>query len=1284
MKPARAFLQVVLSAFLVAALVASSGFGATKKFDRQRTASEDWNDSPLISATLLSTGSSVASGVGPASLSIGSLESRSLVLSPGTPDNWNGGTGNWSVPGNWSAGAPGASSDVTIYSGGNDLVTLDTSPAISSLVLGSASNGTTSELTDGGVAQTLTLTNGLTVGQTGYLQLTGGSAITVGADSSNAGYTDLENASTLGITGNFTNTGVVQTGASAGGNKLNITGILTNSGTFELDGAGDVANVGMLNNTPSMFLALVVVNPGTTLNLTNQPNGITDIVAGSELEIGGTFNAGANSGLYQLTSIEGSLILFGGRTTNVTPMGGTLNISIDGYVNVESGSTLQINGNVNNSFVLATYPFGGIGGNVIDITGTLTNQGGGFFALISPGDAASIGSLTNFGQVDVESASTLQITGGTTNFGTIATNLNGYGGGNTLNITGMLTNSGTFQLNGPADMATLGGLINSGLVNVQGGSTLQVNGDVNNSGTLGANPFGNGGGGNTITITGNLTNSGTVDLYDVSGNTTMSVTGNVVNSGFFFIENTVFVNIGMLDNTGIVGVLPSSTLNLTNQPTGITDIVVGSTFDIGGTFTAGPYNAFYRLTSVEGTLDLYNQQTTNVTPMGGLLTIAAGGSVTADSPYGGLTLLQINGDLANAGTLDLERGSSVQITGNFDNSGRLVTNTYNLGGMNTVTVGDTLTNNGTFELNGVGDMAMLGNLDNNSGANVNVNNGSSLIVNGNVNNAGNIVTDPGGNTITISGMLTNSGVFELSGPGDMASIGSLKNSGFVDVEHGGTFQVNGDALNTGYMATDYQGFGGGNKVNITGTLNNQGGNNTEFVLNGPNDMASLGGLTNSGFVDVTNGSALQINGNAANFGALLTGEFGNGGNKLTITGNLTNDINSFGTFGSGDMLTIGGSVTNGGGLILLGAGSAAIMGTLSSTGLVDVSNGSSLRINGDVSNSGEICTNCANGFYSSGNRMAVTGTLTNAAGGQIYIGYYYNSNDSVTVGNGFVNSGLADVEGGSTLQITGNATNAGTQETDYVGYGGSNALNIGGNLTNETGGQFILRGFQDVSTIGGNLDNSGTLEQDNTNTITVNGLLTNTATGTITLNGPGDVLSALAGLNNSGVLNVYNGSSIVPPTFNNLGTLNIDGTSRFVVGTPTPMGGQGYIQTANGTLGEMIASLTSFGVINVNGSALLNGTLDVLLQGGYNPGVGSMYKFLNFTPGELSGMFANIPANGMFTSDGEQWMITYDNADGYVELTAEGRQVVSEPDTLLVLIPGLLGMGYGLRRKLLA
>src|SRR5271167_3498641 len=167
------------------------------------------------------------------------------------------------------------------------------------------------------------------------------------------------------------------------------------------------------------------------------------------------------------------------------------------------------------------------------------------------------------------------------------------------------------------------------------------------------------------------------------------------------------------------------------------------------------------------------------------------------------------------------------------------------------------------------------------------------------------------------------------------------------------------------------------------------------------------------------------------------------------------------------------------------------------------------------------------------------------------------------------------------------------------------------------------------------------------------------------------------------MINVYNGSSIDPKSFNNLGTLNIDGTSRFVVGTPTPMGGQGYIQLHNGTLGEMIAGMNSFGVINVNGSALLDGTLAILLQNGYIPSVGSTFKFLNFTPNQLTGMFANIE-NQFFNNDTEKWVVDYENGGGYVELIAEQNGApVSEPATLLVLIPGLLGVGYGLRRKLL-
>ncbi len=180
-------------------------------------------------------------------------------------------------------------------------------------------------------------------------------------------------------------------------------------------------------------------------------------------------------------------------------------------------------------------------------------------------------------------------------------------GGNTLTITGTLTNQAGGQLilgyleSGSGDMATLGGLANSGTVEVDHGSTLQINGAVTNSGSLSTGDYF---GGNTLTITGGLTNSGSFAL-DASGDSASMQT---------------------LVNTGTVGVATGASLNLTNQPGGITDVVAGSVFSIAGSFTAGANSAFANLTSIEGEVTLYGQNDT-ITPNGGTLTLASGGSL---------------------------------------------------------------------------------------------------------------------------------------------------------------------------------------------------------------------------------------------------------------------------------------------------------------------------------------------------------------------------------------------------------------------------------------------------------------------------------------------------------------------------------------------------------------------------------------------------------------------------------------------------------------------------------
>ena len=63
----------------------------------------------------------------------------------------------------------------------------------------------------------------------------------------------------------------------------------------------------------------------------------------------------------------------------------------------------------------------------------------------------------------------------------------------------------------------------------------------------------------------------------------------------------------------------------------------------------------------------------------------------------------------------------------------------------------------------------------------------------------------------------------------------------------------------------------------------------------------------------------------------------------------------------------------------------------------------------------------------------------------------------------------------------------------------------------------------------------------------------------------------------------------------------------------------GYSQFADGVFTEVFERSGNVGLIFVDGPAQLDGDLNIFVQSGFHPTIGTAYPFLFFTPGELSG-----------------------------------------------------------------
>jgi hypothetical protein len=987
--------------------------------------------------------------------------------------------------------------------------------------------------------------------------------------------------------GTLTNAGSLNTEA---GDTLTVTGAVNNEAGASLSDGG-AASMSTLTNGGSLS-----IGNGATLTLTNQANGITDVVAGSSLSVGGTFDAGANSALYKLNSVEGSLTLQNGATTAATPGSGTLTVARFGSLSVNSGAsagtTLSVNGNLSNSGALnVAYVYDHSGfGNTLTVTGALTNQSTGTMtvgSMFGGGSVLTAGTLTNTGSLSIFNGDTLNLTAQ-------ANGITDVVAGSTLTVAGTFdagANSALYKLNSIEGALTLE---NEQTTNMTPGSGTLTVASTGSLYLYGATPT-------TLKVTGGIANSGILEEY---GGNTLAVTGGFTNqagadfvvgegSGGAAASNDV-ASMPTLTNSGRLFIGQGAMLTLTNQANGITDVVAGSSLLVGGTFNAGANNGLYKLNSVEGLLILDNGATTSATPGSGILTVASGGAVIV----GGSPEAPENA----AGRGAPNAGTTLTVNGSLNNSGSLYAGYYDYVA-NTLTVSGVLTNQTGGYMSIGSSYAFSGNADTVDVATL-TNNGSISVLG---------YSGAGSGSVLTTGTLTNTGSLSI-GSGDTLNLtasGTSTNSTNIGL-NGGTLEISGASvtlagagtitLSTSANSAAITGNGAGvvltsaNTIEGTGTISGLGIVNTGTILANQSTpltiLPSAAGLTNNGTLSVLTGDTMQI---GTSSGGALTNYANN-----TLTG---------GTYTVGGTLEFGASgtsiVTDAANISLTGAGAE----------IVDFASQNVLKNLQTITGAGSLTMGAKYGTFTTTGNFANNGTLTVGTGDKFIVDLsdsLTNFSGSTLTGGTYKISGTLEFNGANIVTNDANITLTGAA-SKIEGKSAANGLaNFAVN-----NGSFTLGSKRSFTTAGG-FTNNGSLTVGAGDTFDVTGSLSNLAGGTLTggtynvsgtLAVAGDIATnaanitlasssasfgALAGFNTNAAAGKFTLSgdanfSTTGGSFTNAGLFTVSTGSTFTVG------GSGFNFTQTGGTTTVDGTLTNggSGSLNLNGGSLYGtGTLD--------------------------------------------------------------------------------------------
>ena len=1035
--------------------------------------------------------------------------------------SWNGLSGDWTDPAQWSDGVPVAGTDALITATGTYVVTISAADVV-------AANSVT--LNDGAATLQVfgSLTTDLLAVEAGTVEIDGAIAnATIALDGGAVTFGDsaLASFSTVIWTG-----GALDLGAGSAtvlvSNGLTVQGTGAAPGTVDLEGS--FSNLDVIDTET---LSTMTINVGSatgqdalssegtlTLDTTTTINllagaGFAEISGQGTVINDGTINAAATDGVINATEFgnAGQLTVDTGATLSIQPGDVFIN---GGTVTVDAGGTLDVqflNGFLNTGAV--TIEAGGFfelgttaltGGGTLDVFGTLDASG----QVLAVGTAGIANSVEIDGTVQ---NATIALAGGVVRFGDSAvanfSNVSWIDGALDLgagSATVLVSNGLTVQGTGgaPGTVNLEGSFSNLDVIDTETLSTMTIN-------------VGSATGQDALSSDGTLTldTTTTVNLLAGADFAEISGVGMVINDGTInaaatdgVINVTEFTNAGQLvvGNGGTLAIQPGDVF--TNSGT--------VTVDAGGTLDVQFLNSFVNTGAVTIDDDGFLELGTTALSGGGTLdvfgTLDGSDQVLTVGTAGIANAIEIDGTVQNA-TIALAGGavtfgdsafasfSDVAWTGGALDLGA---------GSATVLVSNGLTVQGTGGTPGTvdleGSFSNLDVIDTETLSDVTINVGSAAGQDA-LSSEGTLTLD----TTTTVNLLAGAGFAEISGQGTVINDGTINaaatngvinatefgNAGQLTVDTGATLSIQpGDVFINGGTVT----------VDAGGTL----------------DVQFLNGFLNTGAVTIEAGGFFELGTTALTGGGTLDvfGTLDASGQVLAVgTAGIANSVEIDGTLQNATIALAGGAVTFGDsavanfsdvswidGALDLGAGSATV---LVSNGLTVQGTGGApgtLNLEGSFSNLDVIDTETLSnmtinvGSATGQNALSSDGTLTldttttvNLLAGADFaeisgVGTVINdgtinaaATDGVINATEFTNAGQLTVDNGGTLAVQpGDVfTNSGTVTVDAGGTLDVQFLNgflNTGAVTIEAGGFFELG--TTALTGGGTLDVFGTLD----------------------------------------------------------------------------------------------------------------------------------------------------------------------------------------------------------------